>query len=338
MRKTLFAAIIVLLLIIAASASAKSVGLFTATTGSVEVQGILEDEARPARAGDHLNETDIVRTDDSATAEITFHDGNIVLLAPKTYMKIAEYKIKGPESSEIIELLYGKLRNIVETVFGKDFKTKMGRYEVHTPTAICGVRGTDFFVSHERGISHAVFAKGNGYAFSRNVPDEVVTITAGQTMVAKSANKAPSVGRAKAGDIEKLKREMPRHARQDKAKNRVKESKKESKTIGKPSKDTAIGDKDKGTPGKSGDKGSAKTDSDAGSVSSGKSGESSGGSGGSSGGASGSSGSSGGGASGGSGGSSGGSGNSGGGSSGGGASGGSGGNSGGGNSGGGGKK
>jgi hypothetical protein len=42
------------------------------------------------------------------------------------------------------------------------------RYEVHTPTAVCGVRGTDFFMYYEKGESGATFKEGFGYGYNKN--------------------------------------------------------------------------------------------------------------------------------------------------------------------------
>jgi len=99
----------------------------------------------------------------------------------------------------------GKLRNIVNVVYDTEPGTKEGGYEVHTPTAVCGVRGTDFFVYHEDNVSGAIFVEGKGYVYSMDVPGEIVTLTAGQQMTVPSAKEPPRVGPARPEEIEKLK-------------------------------------------------------------------------------------------------------------------------------------
>jgi len=213
MKRTLFLAIIILTVTINTFASTKSIGVFTAVSGTVEVQNS-HDVTRLAKEGGMVNVLDVVYTHDNARAEILFHDGNIIRLAPKTRLKIKEYELKGSRSSHIINLLMGKLRNIVNVIYDSGQGTKEGGYEVHTPTAVCGVRGTDFFVYYEDNLSGAMFLKGKGYVYSMDVPDEIVTITAGQQMTVPSAKEPPRVGPARPEEIEKLKNatQLPRQA------------------------------------------------------------------------------------------------------------------------------
>ncbi len=204
MKRILFLIITILAITMPASALAKSIGLFTAVSGTVEVRS--EDVSRQVEAGAIVNVSDVVYTFDNARAEITFHDGNIIRLASNTSLQVTEYEMRGLESSQVISLLMGKLRNIVNVIYGADSTGKKGKYEIHTGIAICGVRGTDFFVYHEDEVSGAIFLKGIGYAYSRDVPGEVVTVTVGQQMTVRSATEAPRVALARPQDIERFKK------------------------------------------------------------------------------------------------------------------------------------
>jgi len=226
MRKRLLIIIICLSLISAVSASAKSVGVFTKISGTVEIQNLYEGESRQAKMGEDVNVSDAIYAHDNARAEVTFHDGNVIRLASETRIEIREYAMRGSESSEVINLLRGKLRNIVKVVFDSDFQKKKGKYEIHTPIAICGVRGTDFFAYHEQKVSGAVFVEGKGYAYSRDVPNEVVTLTAGQQMTARTGREAPKVAPARSKDIERFKKATRSRAKIDREPQKVKESQK----------------------------------------------------------------------------------------------------------------
>jgi len=216
MRKILLTIVICLSLISAVPASAKSVGVFTEISGTVEIRSLYEDASRQAKMGENVNVSDAIYAHDNARAEVTFHDGNVIRLASKTRIEVKDYAMRGSESSEVIKLLRGKLRNIVKVVFDTDFQKKKGKYEIHTPIAVCGVRGTDFFAYHEQEVSGAAFVTGRGYAYNRDVPDEVVTLTAGQQMTARTGREAPKVAPARSKDIDKLKKATLSKAKIDK--------------------------------------------------------------------------------------------------------------------------
>jgi len=226
MRKILLIIIICLSLVVAVSASAKSVGVFTKVSGTVDVRSPHEDESRQAKMGENISALDAIYTHDNARAEVTFHDGNIIRLASETRLKIREYTMRGSESSEVINLLKGKLRNIVKVVFQADFQNKKGKYEIHTPIAVCGVRGTDFFAYHEQGVSGAVFVTGKGYSYSSDVPGEVVTMTAGQQMTVRAGREAPKVTPARPKDIERFKKATLSQTKTDRKQKEIKKSQK----------------------------------------------------------------------------------------------------------------
>jgi len=216
MKKILSLTVVIVLCVAAASACAQSIGHFTALTGTVEVRSFHEDEARQAKTGGPVFVSDVVKTVDDARAEITFRDGNIVRLASDTRLRVSEYTMQGPKSSEIIRLFRGKIRNIVTVVFDRNFLNKKGRYEVHTGIAVCGVRGTDFFAFHERGVSGAAFVEGRGYAYSSEAPGDVVTLAAGQQMTARAATEPPQITPARSKDIEQFKKETQTRAQKGK--------------------------------------------------------------------------------------------------------------------------
>jgi len=93
MKKILSLAIIILTVTINTSSSTKSIGVFTAVSGTVEVKRSQEDVAHLAKEGEKVNVSDVVYTNENARAEITFHDGNIIRLASKTRLKIKEYEL-----------------------------------------------------------------------------------------------------------------------------------------------------------------------------------------------------------------------------------------------------
>ncbi len=186
------AIVLALLILFPLTAYAVSVGNVTHVTGRVDITSPGE-AAMPANVGDEVNENDIIRTKSKSKAEIAFLDGNILRLAEETRVEIAEYMIEEEQVVGILNLFRGKLQNIVSTLGKKYGPNKRNRFEVHTPTAVCGVRGTNFFPWYLKGVSGATFKKGKGYLYSKGRPDDIKSIRAGQTGLVVSADQPPRV-------------------------------------------------------------------------------------------------------------------------------------------------
>lgn len=173
--------------------AAASVGTFTYIKGKVDVT----ETGMPAVSvfkGDEVFKGDIVRTKSGAKAEITFVDGSVLRIAEKSRLEINEYMLDENNMNSRLNLFRGKVQSVVKKVAGRSFgnKTK-NRFEVHTPTAVCGVRGTNFFSSFKAGVSNYVFKEGQGYGYSKNRPDQVRMVRAGQAMTVADANQPPTV-------------------------------------------------------------------------------------------------------------------------------------------------
>ncbi|NVL90004.1 MAG: FecR domain-containing protein [Desulfobacterales bacterium] len=184
--------VLALLILFPVAAHAAMVGNVTHVTGRVDITSPGET-ARPANVGDEVNQDDIIRTKSNSKAEVTFLDGNILRLAEETRVEIAEYVMEEEQVTGVLNLFRGKLQNIVSTI-GKEFgRDKQNHFEVHTATAVCGVRGTNFFPWFQRGVSGATFQEGEGYVYSKGRPDEERTVHAGQTALVVSADQPPMV-------------------------------------------------------------------------------------------------------------------------------------------------
>ena len=173
-------------------AQAGPVGKFTSVEGRV-------DNTRPGRAavevkvGDEVYEKDIIRTKSKSKAEIAFFNGNSLRLAQSTRVEITECITGEEQNSSILRLFRGKIQSKVKKLAGRVFGMNRDRYEVHTPTAVCGVRGTDFFTFYRNGVTGNIFKEGIGYGYSKNKPDEVREILPGQTMLVTSPDQPPLV-------------------------------------------------------------------------------------------------------------------------------------------------
>lgn len=195
--------ILCLLMVFAAVVHAAPAGKVTNLDGRADLTG----PGQPAKAlfiGDAVNVGDILRTKSGAKLEVTWIDGSIARLSENSRLKVTEFNLGAQKRSTILSLFRGKVQNVV-TGTTKLFGAKDGsKYEVHTPTSVCGVRGTTFFTYHENGISGALFTEGQGFMYSKGQPENVKPVAPGVIMVVTSANKPPEAKPAKPGDATKL--------------------------------------------------------------------------------------------------------------------------------------
>jgi len=204
MGKTIAGFFIILLAAVASQAVyGESVGKFTKVEGRVDVTRP-GGQAVEVNAGVEIFEKDIVRSKSNSKAEILFADGNILKLAQNTRVEISEYINESGRRSTVLNLFRGKIQNRVKKLLGSVLGNDENRYEVHTPTAVCGVRGTDFFMYYQKGESGATFKEGYGYAYNKNQPGNIIQVDAGQTMIIPDAGAPPVVMSASNDDIERL--------------------------------------------------------------------------------------------------------------------------------------
>ncbi len=249
--------VLCLLMVFAAVVQAAPAGKVTNLEGRAD----LTAPGQPAKVlfiGDAVNVGDILRTKSASKLEVTWIDGSIARLSENSRLKVTEFSMGAQKRSTILSLFRGKVQSIV-TGTTKLFGAKGGsKYEVHTPTSVCGVRGTIFFTYHENGISGALFTKGQGFMYSKGQPENVKPVAPGILMIVTSANKPPEAKPAKPGDATKLfNATNPSEKKKDDKKD---EGKKEGGTTASGSGTTAASGKDESTGGtKTEDTGSTTT-------------------------------------------------------------------------------
>lgn len=178
--------IFVILLLLPWMALAVPVGKITNLHGNVDITSAGK-AARIARLGDGVNVGDFIRSKSKSKVEITFNEGNVLRLGENSRVGITRYMSGEKQNTSIINLFRGKIHNIIKSV-GAD-----GRYEVHTPVSVCGVRGTRFFNYYLAGASGSIFEEGSGYGYSKNNPDDVKKISSGQGMFVPDAKSGAKV-------------------------------------------------------------------------------------------------------------------------------------------------
>lgn len=95
---------------------------------------------RAAKVGETVNEGDSIVTGADGELHLDMEDGGYVSVRPNTKMRITKYQADGEDTdSAIFGVLQGGFRSVTGWIgkLGKD------RYQVKTPTATVGIRGTD---------------------------------------------------------------------------------------------------------------------------------------------------------------------------------------------------
>ncbi|MCX8022865.1 MAG: FecR family protein, partial [Syntrophorhabdaceae bacterium] len=182
---------------------AAPVGKITNLEGKVDVLKVGKNAATPVSLGDPVDVGDIYRAKSNSKAEITFINNNLLRIAPNTRIEIKEYMVQGDQSSGVAKLHRGRAQIVAAEEFIKKAAAfaEGNKFEIHTPNAVAGIRGTNMIVFHERGLTGVLFVSGRGYIYNPTVPDKVVPVTAGNISFV-TAPTAPPTPPAKASEAE----------------------------------------------------------------------------------------------------------------------------------------
>ena len=123
-------------------AQASDIGLVKVSRGSVEIQ---RDGARmQAGVGTGLRTADVIVTGADSSAGITFTDNSLVSIGPNSVFSIDKYRFDTTTHAGEFE---GSLRKgRLAAASGKMVKQSPESMKIRTPSAIMGVRGTEFVV------------------------------------------------------------------------------------------------------------------------------------------------------------------------------------------------
>lgn len=144
MRKTWIA---IAIAAIALPAAAADIGLVKVARGSVQIER--DGKRVPATVGAGLRASDVIVTGADGSAGITFADNSLVSVGPDSVFAIEKYSFDSTTHAGEFQgnLKQGKLA----AVSGKMVKQSPESMRIRTPSAVMGVRGTEFVVEVEKG-------------------------------------------------------------------------------------------------------------------------------------------------------------------------------------------
>ena len=150
-----------------------TIGGVTLARGGVE---------RPLTRGTELDNGDTVRTNDGR-AQIRFTDGAYVSLQPNTEYSIRDYRY-GAGAQREERGFFGLVKGAMRTVTGAIGRINRDRYQIATPTATVGIRGTGGVIQVQDDGSTLVI--GTSGIWSLTNPAGSVDVPAGTSAVAPS--------------------------------------------------------------------------------------------------------------------------------------------------------
>ena len=128
---------------------------------------------RTVKVGDKLFEGDSVVTGKTGELLAELVDGGVLVIRPDTAMNIIKYQANGAATDTSI---FGLLKGSFRSITGWIGKTTPANYQIRTPTATVGVRGTD----HEPLVIPAGAASGDPGTYDRvNIGTSTITGSTG---------------------------------------------------------------------------------------------------------------------------------------------------------------
>jgi hypothetical protein len=126
--------------------AADNIGLVKVSKGSVQIHR--GSEKLPANVGAALQTSDTIVTGADGSAGITFTDNSLVSVGPNSIFSIDKYSFDSTthQGEFAGNLKQGRLA----AVSGKMVKQSPESMTIRTPSAIMGVRGTEFVVQVEK--------------------------------------------------------------------------------------------------------------------------------------------------------------------------------------------
>ncbi len=99
------------------------------------------------RRGTKVRPGTIIQTSNNSSLKLIFGNGDHINIGPSTSYRFSVSEDKDKKERAVIDVYYGKVRALIS----KDKKNPRSGMRLKTPTAVAGVRGTDFFVSYNAG-------------------------------------------------------------------------------------------------------------------------------------------------------------------------------------------
>jgi hypothetical protein len=131
------------LLVVAAAAAADDVGQVKVARGQVSVDR--QGQSLPVRVGMSLASADVLRTGADGSVGVTMQDNSLLSAGPNSVLALDRFEFDPTtHQGQFDSTLH---RGTLAVVSGRIARQSPQAMTVRTPSAVLGVRGTDFVVS-----------------------------------------------------------------------------------------------------------------------------------------------------------------------------------------------
>lgn len=133
-------------------------GVLRVVKGDVQIKSSKDGQTSKARIGAQVFPKDVVITGKDSRAKIVMVDNNEINVSPESQIEIQHYEYDpGKDKKDVLlNVIYGKVRSKVE----QHYDGEKNKFQVQTPSAVAGVRGTDFMVSYQGSNTQVVTFRG----------------------------------------------------------------------------------------------------------------------------------------------------------------------------------
>ncbi|MCS7203974.1 MAG: FecR family protein, partial [Thermodesulfovibrio sp.] len=204
-------------------ANAEEVGKVTALQGIVDILREGKAPAVTVKINDPVYLNDIIRTKTDSRAEITFKDGTVVKVAPRSRIDIKEYFTDAHSLRVTLNLQRGKVGAHISKQSVEKIKAspQANRFEIKTPIVVAGVRGTNYIVSHYLAYSTVTVITGRVYCYNPQIPEKVIEVEAGQLTVIKEGTPPSPPRKLTPSEIQREQRDITPTIAEEREKERI---------------------------------------------------------------------------------------------------------------------
>lgn len=122
-------------------------GTFRVVKGDVKVKSP-NGKVKRAKIGQKVFPKDTIIAAKDSRAKIVMIDENVINISPDSEIVFEKYEFepKSEKKNVLLNVIYGKVRSKVN----QKYDGAKNKFQVKTPSAVAGVRGTDFFTSFNK--------------------------------------------------------------------------------------------------------------------------------------------------------------------------------------------
>lgn len=149
------------------------IGNISMVEGNVNITRAGKAGLVAAKAGDALFAGDTIKTDDNSKAQIILGDNSTIYVAPNSNMQLKNYLLSRTEEKRniAVKTFFGKIRFVVSKIYkvsasGTQRSWRDSNFTIETPTAVAGIKGTDFVITVSP--THTTFSVFEGLVGAKN--------------------------------------------------------------------------------------------------------------------------------------------------------------------------